>query len=98
MTASAAVSVGLYAAGGAAIAGIAAAGLLHAQRRASVAVQAVIATLAPVLAVGIGVVVASSDMFISTHDLHVLFVVLTASGTVGVLEALLLGRRVAAAG
>ena len=98
MTASDAVTLALYATGGAAVAGIAAALLLHAQRRSSVAVQAIIATLAPVLAIAIGVAVASSDMFISTHDLHALFVVLTASGTVGILEALLLGRRVAAAG
>ena len=37
-------------------------------------------------------------MFISTHDLHALLVVLVAAGTVGVLTGLLLGRRVATAG
>jgi signal transduction histidine kinase len=88
----------LYAVGGAALAGIAAGALLHARRRSSIAVQAIIATLAPVLAVAIGVAVASAAMFISTHDQHVLSIVLVAAGTVGVLEALLLGRRVAASG
>ncbi len=87
-----------YAAGGASIAGGVAACLLSVLRRSSVVVQAVVAGLAPVLAIGIGVWAASADMFISSHDLHVLVVVLAAAGTVAVLEALLLGRRVAEAG
>ena len=46
----------------------------------------------------IGVAAASLAMFISEHDLHALFVVLIAAGTVGVLSGLVLGRRVATAG
>jgi signal transduction histidine kinase len=87
-----------YAAGGAAVAGLVASGLLRLLRRASIVVLAVVAGLAPVLAVGIGVAGASSAMFISNHDLHALFVVLVAAGTVGLLIALVLGRRVAEAG
>ena len=84
-----------YAAAGAAIAGMLAVGLLWLFRGTSVSVQAAIAGLASVVAVSIGVAGASSAMFISGHDLHALFVVLTAAGTAGLLTALLLGRRVA---
>ena len=87
-----------YAAGSAAAAGLVAAGLLAALRRASVVTQAMIAGMAPVLAVGIGVAGAASAMFISGHDLHALFVILVAAGTVGALVGVVLGRRVAAAG
>jgi signal transduction histidine kinase len=87
-----------YAAGGATVAGVVAGVLLGLLRRSSVVAQAAVAGLAPVLAVAIGVAGASSAMFISGHDLHALFVVLIAAGTVGLLIALLLGRRVAAAG
>jgi signal transduction histidine kinase len=57
-----------------------------------------VAALAAVGAVAIGVALAAWAMFISGHDLHALFVVLTAAGTVGVLAAVMLGSRVAAAG
>jgi signal transduction histidine kinase len=87
-----------YAAGAATLAGVIAGVLLGLLRRSSVVAQAVVAGLAPVVAVAIGVAGASSAMFISGHDLHALFVVLIAAGTVGLLIALLLGRRVAAAG
>jgi signal transduction histidine kinase len=98
MTAADATTLVAYAAGAAAVAGALAAALLLVMRRSSVVVQALVAGLAPVVAIAIGVAAASDDMFISGHDLHVLFVVLVAAGTVGVLEALLLGRRVAQAG
>ena len=88
----------LYAAGAATLAVLAAAAVLAGTRRRSVVLQAAVAALAPVLAVGIGVAAAASAMFISTHDLHALLVVLAAAGTVGVLSGLLLGRRVATAG
>jgi signal transduction histidine kinase len=71
--------------------------LLTALRRSGFGVQAAVAALAPVLAVAIGVAWAASDMFIMSHDLWVLWVVLIAAGTVAVLTALLLGRRVASA-
>ena len=93
-----AVVLVVYAAGGAAIAGVVAGVLLRLLRGASVVLQAVVAGLAGVAAVAIGVAFASSRMFISSHDLRALFVVLTAAGTVGVLASLLIGQRVAAAG
>ncbi|MHB8467946.1 MAG: sensor histidine kinase [Acidimicrobiales bacterium] len=93
-----AVTLIAYAAGGAAIAGLVATVLLVALRRTSVIAQAAVAGLAAVAAVGIGVAGASSAMFISVHDLHALFVVLIAAGTVGLVAALVLGQRVADAG
>ncbi len=69
--------------------------LLGALRRRRIAVQAAVAALTPVLAVAIGVSWASSDMFLMQHDLRVLWVVLVSAGTVAVVAALLLGRRVA---
>ncbi len=87
-----------YAVGGAAAAGCLAGGLVYLLRRSSVSAQALVSALVPVVAVGFGVAAASWAMFISSHDLHVLFVVLVAAGTVGVISAVLLGRRVADAG
>ncbi|MBV8560146.1 MAG: HAMP domain-containing histidine kinase [Acidimicrobiia bacterium] len=88
----------LYAAGAATVAVLASVAVLVVLRRQSVVLQAAVVALAPVFAVGIGVGAAASAMFISTHDLHALLVVLSAAGTVGVLSGLLLGRRVATAG
>ncbi|HEV3351502.1 MAG TPA: HAMP domain-containing sensor histidine kinase [Acidimicrobiales bacterium] len=93
-----AVTLAAYAAGAAAISALAAVAVLSGLRRRSIVLQAAIAALAPVAAVTIGVVAAASAMFISSHDLHALVVVLVAAGTVGVLSGLILGRRVAAAG
>jgi signal transduction histidine kinase len=87
-----------YAAGGAALAGILASSLLGLLRRSSVVALAAVAGLASVVAAGIGVAGAASAMFISRHDLHVLWVVLVAAGTVGLVMAVVLGRRVAQAG
>jgi signal transduction histidine kinase len=98
MTLADTASLVAYSAGGAAVAGLLAAGALLALRGSRIVVQAMIAALAPVAAVGIGVGAASAAMFISPHDLHVQVVVLVAAGTVAILEALLLGRRVAGAG
>jgi len=92
------IRLAAYAIGGSTIAGGLAAILLYALRHRSIVVQAVVAGLAAVLAVVIGVLGASADMFISDHDLHVLLVVLVAAGTVGVIAALVLGGRVADAG
>jgi len=82
---------------GAALAGLVAWLVLIVLGRASIGAQTAIAALAPILAVGIGVAWASSAMFIMSDDLRVLFVVLAGAGTVGLITALLLGRRVAAA-
>lgn len=86
-----------WAVGGAASAGLIAATLLRSLRSPRVATQAVVAALAPILAVGVGIWGAARAMFISSHDLHVLLVVLIGAGAVGVVTALALGARVAAA-
>jgi signal transduction histidine kinase len=82
---------------GSALAAALAAGLLRLLRPASLVVQTAVITLAPVLAVAVGVVGASIAMFISAHDLHALFVVLVGAGAVGVVAALILGTRLASA-
>ena len=86
-----------YSVAGAAVAGVVAGGLLWALRRATIGVQVAVAALAAVLAVAIGVAWAASQMFIMKHDLRVLWVVLISAGTVGLMVAVLLGRRVAEA-
>jgi signal transduction histidine kinase len=80
---------------GAALAGFGAAALLVLLRRARVAVQAAVAALAPVAAVAIGVTWATSNMFITEHDLRILWVVLVAAGAAGMATALILAGRVA---
>ncbi|HET9772990.1 MAG TPA: HAMP domain-containing sensor histidine kinase [Acidimicrobiia bacterium] len=86
-----------YSVAGAVVAGIVAAALLYALRRATIGVQAAVAALAAVLAVAIGVAWAASQMFLMKHDLRVLWVVLISAGTVGLIVAVLFGRRVATA-
>jgi signal transduction histidine kinase len=81
---------------GAAVAGLLAWALLHPLRGASLAAQTAVATLAPVVvAVAIGVAWAASGMFIMSHDLWVLWMVLAAAGSAGLIVAVLLGRRLA---
>ncbi|HEX4540161.1 MAG TPA: ATP-binding protein [Acidimicrobiales bacterium] len=58
----------------------------------SVGFQAAVVALGVVAAVGAGVLVAASQMFINDHDLAVLLVVLPPAGTVGILAALILGH------
>jgi signal transduction histidine kinase len=86
-----------YSALGAALSGSLAWMLLRLVRRGNIAVQTAVATLAPVVAVALGVAWASSGMFLMSQDLWVLLVVLTSAGSAGLIVALLLGRRVAAA-
>ena len=90
--------LGGYAAAGAGAAGLAAAGLLALLRRRSILVQALVTTLAPVAAVALGATVAAREMFITRADLHALAIILAAAGTVGALEAAMLGGRLARAG
>ena len=80
---------------GAAAAGLLAAFLLILLRRTRLAVQASVAALAPVAALAIGVSWATSRMFITNHDLRVLWVVLVAAGAAGMSVSLVLARRVA---
>ncbi|MGH9264488.1 MAG: sensor histidine kinase, partial [Acidimicrobiales bacterium] len=76
---------------------VVAAVLLRVLRHARLAVQASIAALAPVLAVTVALLGTATTMFISAHDLRALLVVTVAAGTVGLVTALALGERVAAA-
>jgi len=87
-----------YAALGAAVAGVLAAGLLLVLRGSGTGLQAAVAALAPIAAVAVGVAWGSSAMFISNHDRWALWVLLIGAGTAGVIAAMLLGRRVASAG
>ncbi len=86
-----------WALGSAAVAAVVAAVLLRALRHASLASQASVAALAPVLAVTVALLGTGATMFISAHDLRALLVVTVAAGTVGLVTALALGERVAAA-
>ena len=70
--------------------------LLGARRR-SVGFQAVVVALAVVAAVGAGVLIAASQMFINGEDLAALLVILPAAGTVGIVAALALGHHVGTA-
>ena len=70
---------------------------LFGARRRSVGFQAVVVALAVVAAVGAGVLVAASQMFINGEDLAALLVVLPAAGTVGIVAALVLGHHVGTA-
>jgi signal transduction histidine kinase len=74
--------------------GVVGAGALWLLRGRSIGVQAAAVALVPVLAVAVGAWAAARAMFISSHDRHGLAVVLVAAGTIGVVFALLLGRRV----
>ena len=86
-----------WALGSAAVAAAVAALLLRVLRHATLAVQASVATLAPLLAVTVALLGTAATMFISTHDLRALLVVTVAAGTVGLVTALALGERVAKA-
>ena len=89
------VLVGLAALGsaGAALLG---AVVLHRFRRRAVRVQALIVAMASLLATVAGVAIASAAMFLSTHDLGALAVVLLASASISVAAAVQLGEEVGA--
>lgn len=86
-----------WAVGSAAVAAAVAALLLRVLRHATLAVQASVAALAPVLAVTVALLGTAATMFISAHDLRALLVVTVAAATVGLVTALVLGERVAKA-
>jgi signal transduction histidine kinase len=87
----------LLAAGTAAVAAVAGALVLRALRGRTLGAQAAAVAVAAVAAVGVGAWVGGRAMFLSGHDVWALDVMLVASGAVGVLTALVLGRRVGAA-
>jgi signal transduction histidine kinase len=72
--------------------------LLLLLRRRSIGLQVTVVALASVAAVGTGALAAARSMFISTHDLNTLLVIVMAAGTIGALVAFVLGYRVSAAG
>jgi signal transduction histidine kinase len=97
MTAVDAIALSGLAVAGAFLAGVVGAGALHYFRKASIGARGVVVALTSIGAVGTGAATAAAKMFFSRHDLHSLLVVLAAAGTMGVVIALLLGRRVARA-
>jgi signal transduction histidine kinase len=70
---------------------------LRALRRHPLGTQIAALTLTTIASVMAGAFAASRAMFISSHDLNILSVVLLAAGTVGVSSALVMGRQVGAA-
>jgi signal transduction histidine kinase len=92
----ASVRLAALAGGSAAAVGIAAALLQMAMRRRRLGVQIAAAVAASVVAVGIGALVAARSMFISTHDLDTLLVILLAAGAAGTAIAVALGSRISA--
>lgn len=82
------------AAGTAAVAAAVGALVLHTLRTRTIGVQAAAVALVAVVAVGVGAWAGAQAMFLSDHDLGALAVMLLAAGAVGVVAALLLGRRV----
>jgi len=88
------IQLSVMAGGGALAAGAVGALSLHALRRRSIAAQSVVVAFAALGAVSAGALLAARGMFISTHDLAALVVVLFAAATVGLAIAFLLGRRV----
>ncbi|MGD9797067.1 MAG: sensor histidine kinase [Acidimicrobiia bacterium] len=87
----------LLAVGTAAAAGLLGALVLHVASRAPVARQALVVALTPVLATGAGAGLAARAMFVSSHDLAALLVVLAAAGGVGTAVGLVLAGRLGTA-
>ncbi len=67
---------------------------LHGLRHRSIGTQVAAVAVTTVAALAIGVLAAAQAMFISTHDLSALLVVLLAAGTVGVAGSFAFGARV----
>lgn len=89
-----AVQLASMAFAGALISGVLGAWGLKRTRRRSIGTQSFLVALASLGAVGAGSLLAAQRMFISAHDLAALAVVMFAAITVGLVIALLLGRRV----
>ena len=97
MTASDAFELSAIAAGVTLLGLCAGAMALHALRSRPIGTQIAALTLTTIASVMAGAFAASRAMFISSHDLGILAVVLLAAGTVGVATALLIGRQLGAA-
>ncbi len=85
------------AAGGAVAAAVLGGLVLRTMRTASLRAQAVAVALVAVLGTTVGVVLAAESMFVSSHDLGALVVVLLASSTVAVMMAIRFGSRIGTA-
>ena len=72
-------------------------GVLRAVRAASLRAQAVAVALVAVLGTAVGVVLAANAMFVSSHDLGALLVVLLSSSTFAVVMAIGFGSRIGTA-
>ncbi|HEX5587279.1 MAG TPA: HAMP domain-containing sensor histidine kinase [Acidimicrobiia bacterium] len=68
--------------------------VLRLARRRSLATQIAATALVVLASVAVGAWVGAQAMFLSEHDLTTLAVILVAAGTVGVIAALVVGRRV----
>ena len=97
MTAGDAIELSAIAAGVTLLGLAAGAVALHALRTRPIGSQIAALTLTTIASVMAGAFAASRAMFISSHDLGILAVVLLAAGTVGVASALLVGRQLGAA-
>ena len=97
MPATEAAQLAIYAAVAAIVAGALGSLALRVLSHRSMGLQIGIVSLTSVAAVAAGAVSAANQMFISSHDLRALAVVLSAAGAVGATGALVLGRRVSRA-
>jgi len=97
MPATEAAQLAIYAAVAAIVAGALGSLALRVLSRRSMGIQIGIVSLTSVVAVAAGAATAANQMFISSHDLRALAVVLSAAGAVGATGALMLGRHVARA-
>lgn len=89
-----AAELALVAGAGALATGLVGGGVLYVLRKGSIGAQAVVVAATSLAAVTGGAVAASKRMFVNSHDLGALWVVLAASATVGIVAALVLGQRV----
>ncbi len=81
-------------AGSALIGCLAASLVLTAVRHRSLGVQIAVTAVGVLVSVAIGAWIAAQAMFLNEHDLTTLAVILVAAGTVGVIAALAVGRRI----
>ncbi len=79
---------------GAALTGLVGVFVLRSLRSRSLRVQAVAVAVIAVLGTAVGIAASGTAMFVSSHDLEALAVVLLTSGTAAVLVALYLGSRI----
>ncbi len=93
MTGKEALELCVLVAGAAAPVSVAGAGLVYLLRHRSVGLQAAVVVLTAVAAVAAGAWAAASAMFVSTHDLQALGVVLVAAAAAGTAIAVVLGVR-----